>query len=314
MVDNNNNSNLTQELLKELAINRKSDRRWKNIRFFIVMGILFFYGMTFFTSRFTSKFSEGATYNDPYVALIRLNGEIMPGSDFSAENVIPLLTTAFSDKNARGVVLDINSPGGSPVQAGIIHDKIMAFKHQYPRKKVIVVGEDTLASGAYLVATAADKIYVNQDTLTGSIGVIMSSFGLDALINKVGVSRRAFTAGIHKNRLDAFMPLRAEDVLKVNTVLQAVHQDFINDVQLGRKGRLKATPDILYSGDFWTGSEAVKLGLADNTGNLWDVLDKEFEVKHFRDYSPEADLVSSLVKKLGTELHLQLEGPKWQMQ
>jgi protease-4 len=297
-------SNIAREILSTLVKEKKRDRRWQNIRFFIWVAliVLVFLSATNFTSKISSFFlSDDTKSQEPYVSLVRLKGVIMADKDFSAENVIPYLIHAFQDKDAKGVVLMIDSPGGSAVQASIIHDKIRALKKQY-HKKVVVVGGDALASGAYLVSVAADRIYVNASTITGSIGVVLSGFGLNQAIDKLGISRRLFTAGIHKARLDAFEPLNQGDADKVKRVLDQVHQDFINYVKAGRAGKLKLDDASLFSGDFWNGSEAVKIGLADGTSNLWDILKHEFDVKHYIDYSARPSLVQSLLKNIQTSL------------
>ncbi len=298
---------IEDSLIKEFLEDRRRERRWRNIRWIGYMIILLLFLLLLF-SAFGLSFSKNTSTTgagEPYAALIRMEGIIMPGTDFSAEKMIPQLNQAFADSNARGVVLLINSPGGSPVQASIIHDKIMALKTQY-KKKVIVVGEDALASGSYLVATAADKIYVNKDTLTGSIGVIMEGFGANDAIAKIGIQRRVFTAGNHKDRLDPFEPLKPDDVLKVNSVLANVHQSFINDVLEGRKNKLNGEQKELFSGDFWSGAQAVNLGLADGTANLWEALSKEFNTKYYRDYSLKPSLLSSLLNGFNTQLNLNL--------
>ncbi len=293
-------NSIENEMVNKLFKDRKADRRWRNIRFFGWLAILIVYAILIFSSG-----SSSSTAHGPYVSLVRLSGAIMPGAPFSAKRVIPALNKAFMDKHTHGVVLQINSPGGSPVQASIIHDKILELKKQY-HKKVIVVGEDALASGAYLVATAADKIYVNRDTLTGSIGVIMSGFGFSDAISKLGISRRVFTAGKNKDRLDPFEKLDTADIDKVKKVLDQVHQNFINDVVAGRGDLLKGSKEELFSGDFWTGEQAVKLGLADNTMNLWTAIKTEFNVKHIRDYSPKESFFHSLFKQASTELKFHL--------
>lgn len=295
---------LEQELINSLLKDKKSDRRWRNLRFAGWMFILILYAILIFAPSGAS-FTHHAK-KDNYVALVRLQGVILPDTHFSAEYVIPQLTRAFMDKNAKGVILLINSPGGSPVQASIIHDKILELKQRY-HKKVVVLGEDTLASGAYLVATAADNIYVNRDTLTGSIGVIMSGFGFTDAIQKLGITRRVFTAGDNKDRLDPFENLKPEDQIKVKKVLDQVHQDFINDVIQGRGKRLSADQKILFSGDFWTGGEAVKLGLADGTANLWNIAHDQFKVDLYRDYSAKESFVQSLLKNMNSELNIHLE-------
>jgi len=296
---------LSETLIKQLISHQKSERRWKNIRFFILLilfCLLFFSGYSFIHH----KKSTADTTQKDYVALIRLNGYIFPGSPFSAEKVIPLLNDAFADTQAKGVVIDINSGGGSPVQSSIIHDKILELKAKY-QKPVIVVGEDILASGAYMVAVAGDKIYVNQDTITGSIGVVMEGFGFNEAIKKIGVSRRVFTAGKNKVQMDPFEPLSTAEVAKTKKVLDEVHQHFIAYVQQSRGNRLKGDKSELFSGDFWTGSTALTLGIVDGVGNLSQVLPKEFHTHYYVDYSEEPSLLESIKKQLGTTLDFALE-------
>ncbi|MCD8525292.1 MAG: S49 family peptidase [Gammaproteobacteria bacterium] len=237
----------------------------------------------------------------PYVALVRLNGFISTESAFSAEKVLPQLQAAFSDKEAKGVVIVINSGGGSPVQASIIQEKIVQLKKQY-HKKVIVVGEDVLASGAYLVAMGADEVYVNPDTVTGSIGVIMEGFGFTDAIKKLGVSRRVYTAGDHKDRLDPFTPASDADKQKMMSILDEAHEHFIAIVTNARGSRLKGDPSVLFSGDFWLGSQAVKLGLVDGLGNQSDLVPHIFHVHQYVDYSEEPSIVDYLFKGLKSEL------------
>ena len=301
MTDQNNDFQKT--LVDALLSERRKDRHWRIIKTVIWLAII----IAIFLSCYVPKHEDKNNFDGkPYVSLVRLNGVIMPGTSFSAREVLPLLARAFKDKDSKGVVLLINSPGGSPVQASIIHDDILYLKAKY-HKKVMVLGEDTLASGAYLVATAADSIYVNQDTLTGSIGVIMSGFGFTDAIQKLGITRRVFTAGDNKDRLDAFMPLNDADKAKVAIVLNAVHQDFIADVTISRQGKLHGDPAELFSGDFWTGSQAQTLGLVDGTGNLWTLLRTQFGVTHYRDYSKKPTFFEALFKGAETKLGFSLE-------
>ena len=296
---------LETNLVNALIAEHKTARRWRNARFIILLLIFLFFMFMLF--RPDSDSIPGSEPNGPYVSLVRLSGVIMPGSLFSARTVIPQLNRAFKDKDSKGVVLLINSPGGTPVQASIIHDKIIQLKNKY-HKTVIVVGEDTLASGAYLVSTAADKIYVNKDTVTGSIGVIMEGFGFKDAMTKLGVTRRVFTAGDSKDRLDPFEALNPKDVTKVQEVLDSVHQDFINDVIAGRGVKLQTyDPKTLFSGDFWTGTQAVKLGLADGTANLWDAMQTTFGTTHYRDYSPQPPFIQALMREVSAKLNFQLE-------
>ena len=290
--------NINDALAQTLLADKKRERRWKNIRFFIGASLIVLYAILIFSPKPNTK---DPLSKHPYVALVRLNGMIMPNMSFSARRAIPLLTQAFKDKRAKGVVLVINSPGGSPVQASIIHDKILQLREKY-HKKVVVIGEDTLASAAYLVATSANKIYVNPDTLTGSIGVIMSGFGLNQAISKIGITRRVYTAGAHKDRLDPFLPQNADDTAKVHQLLDTVHQNFIADVMQGRKGLLKGNPKVLFSGDFWSGTTAVKLGLADQTGNLWGLMKKEFNVTHYKTFKRHSSLLSKMISDISASL------------
>ena len=299
---------MNDEYLKNTLINtifedRRSERRWRNIRLAAWMFILLLLIILIFTP-LTSELA--AKKNDtPYVSLMRLNGPIMSNTSFSAYQILPNLVNAFSDKNSKGVILLINSPGGSPVQASIIHDKILELKKEY-HKKVVVLGEDELASGAYLVSTAADKIYVNNNTLTGSIGVIMGGFGFVDTLQKLGMTRRLFIAGSHKDRLDPFEPLDAQDVIKVKRVLEQVHQNFINTVIAGRGNRLRGSHEKLFSGDFWTGKEATQLGIVDGTANLWTVLNQEFGVKYYHDYTTKIHFLQDLFHNTVTQLYFHL--------
>lgn len=295
-MSDSNHTELTNHLVHDLLKEKRADRRWKNIRFvfwFMLFAYIIFSTMSHFDKKVTSVVSTKR-----YAALIRLEGMIAPERDFSAENVVPLLKEAFEDKNAEGVVIDINSPGGTPVQASIIHDAILAFKKKY-HKKVVVVGEDLLTSGAYFISVAADKIYVNPNTLTGSIGVIMKGFGFVDAMKKIGVERRVYTAGTAKDRLDPFLPQNPEDLQKMQSVMNEVHQNFVNAVLEGRKGKLKDT-DKLFTGDFWSGQSAVNLGLVDGTGNLMEAMNIEFNTTEYKEYNGYSNVFKFLSGQLNT--------------
>lgn len=298
-----NNQPIENTLIKAVLDDRRLERRWRNIRF--TGWILFLSLLTILIFAPSPAALEAEKINGAYVSLVRMDGLIMANTMFSARLVIPALRKAFADKNAKGVVLVINSPGGSPVQASIIHDEILDLKKRY-HKKVIVVGEDELASGAYLVSTAADKIYVNKDTLTGSIGVIMSNFGFVDTLKKVGVTRRLFTAGSHKGRLDSFETLNPNDVIKIKQVLAQVHQNFIDLVVSGRGDRLHGDRQELFSGDFWTGKEAATLGIVDGTANLETVLRQEFCAKSYHDYTTKTPLLQALFRNTVTDIYFHL--------
>lgn len=282
---------LIQDLLKE----KRSDRFWKTLRSLLWAAIFayFFYGIF----NFNSDTSPAPLHTGNYVALVRIDGMIAPGGDFSAESLLPNLKKAFSDSKASGVVIEINSPGGTPVQSAIIHDAILTYKAKY-NKKVIVVGEDMMTSGAYFIAVAGDKIYANPNTLTGSIGVIMKGFGFVDAIKKLGIERRVYTAGDNKDRLDPFLPQNPDDLKKVAEVEAQVHKNFVHAVETGRKGKLKGDEKTLFSGDFWSGNQALQLGLIDGLGNMADVTDTEFGTTTFKQYG-ESD---GLIKLLGGQL------------
>lgn len=295
------NQGLLTTLVKDLIKEKRSDRRWKNIRFFI--GFLLVVAVFFLAFSETTQPTISKGEGEGYISLIRLGGMIGPGEDFSSETVIPLLQNAFEDVDAKGVILDINSGGGTPVQAAIIHDKIVELKKKH-NKKVVVVGEDMLASGAYFVAVAADKIYVNPNSITGSIGVIMKGFGFTDLIKKMGVERRVYTSGADKDRLDPFLPQNKEDIAKIQQVIGEVHDNFKQVVLEGRKGKLLDDPEKLFSGDFWSGTTALKLGLIDGLGNLSDVMRIEFKVARFKDYSQSDSVLKALVGQMGSSLNM----------
>ncbi len=299
MQNETNNQNIVNALVDDLIKEKRSDRRWKNIRFFL--------GLLFMAAVFTLIFSQSTQPSlsegegDNYVSLIRLNGMIGPGEDFSAESVVPVLQQAFKDKLSKGVILDINSGGGTPVQASIIHDAIIELKKKY-HKKIVVVGEDTLASGAYFVAVAADKIYVNPNSITGSIGVIMKGFGFPEMIKKIGVERRVYTAGTEKDRLDPFLPQNQKDIEKIAEVIKEIHDNFKEVVMQGRQGKLTGDTEQLFSGDFWSGKSAVKLGLIDGLGNLTDVMRTEFNVSRYKDFTNSGSVLKALAGQMGASM------------
>jgi len=289
-------SSLVSELLKQ----KKSDRFWKNFRFFVgLLFIIIVFSTIFSQAKQSPPLSDGD--GEDYVSLIRLDGLIAPGNSFSAEYLVPVLEQAMKDEGAKGVILDINSGGGTPVQSAIIHDAVVRLKKKH-NKKIVVVGEDSLASGAYFVAVAADKIFVNANSITGSIGVVMKGFGFQDLIKKIGVQRRVYMAGNNKDRLDPFLPQTEADIEKVKQITSEVHQNFIEAVKNGRGDKLKGSPEELFSGDFWTGERAVSLGLVDGLGDLYSVMESEFEVYRYRDYTDGGSLLKSLTGKFGTSI------------
>ncbi|HSW70410.1 MAG TPA: S49 family peptidase [Gammaproteobacteria bacterium] len=285
------------ELIQAMLREKRSEKRWKNFRFFAWFSLILFFTWLALSSNYVSP----PSLDSGYVSLIQLSGTIEPGSDFSAETIVPALKQALADERAKGLILTINSGGGTPVQASIIHDAILSLKKKY-HKKVVVVGEDFLASGAYYVAVAADQIYVNPNTITGSVGVIMKGFGFTDLLNKLGIERRVYMSGIAKDRLDPFLPQNKDDVDKANQMLGEVQENFNQAVLEARRGRLHADPATLFNGDFWSGTTALKLGLVDGLGNLIDVMDREFKVAHYRNYTPSGSFFNKVAGSFGTSL------------
>ena len=225
-----------------------------------------------------------ATAVKAHTALIRVEGLISSGAEASAKNVIEALRKAFKDRNTVGVIVEINSPGSSPVQAGEIYDEIQRLRQQYPKIPIHAVASDVCASGGYYIAAAAQKIYANKASLIGSIGVRLDSFGFADAIAKLGIERRAYTAGANKDFLDPFKPANPDEVQHLQGMLDAIHQQFIGAVKQGRGERLKDNPD-LFSGLMWTGEQSVGLGLVDALGNSRYVAEEVIGEKNVLDYT-----------------------------
>lgn len=292
-------SNDTRQILDELLREKRKDRFWKTLRSLLWLG-LFAYSIFLIAHQSGEDQLGSKMTGKHHVNLIRLEGMIAPGNNFSAEEVVPLLQKAFSDTQADGVILDINSGGGTPVQAAIIHDAIVYYKNKF-HKKVIVVGEDLMTSGAYYVAVAADKIYVNPNTLTGSIGVIMRGFGFVDAMKKLGIERRVYAVGNQKDRLDPFLPQNADDTQKIASVMHEVHGNFAQAVLEGRKGKIKGNPQDLFTGDFWSGQAAMNLGLVDALGNLFEIPKKEFADAPVHEVSTSAPWLKNLLFGMNSE-------------
>ena len=242
---------------------------------------------------------EGTMTGGKHTALVELEGVIAPESKASSERVIKALNRAFKDRNTQGVVVRINSPGGSPVQAGYINDEIRRLRAKYPNTPVYAVVQDLCASGGYYVAVAADKIYVDKASLVGSIGAIISSFGFVGSLEKLGIERRAYTAGDNKDFLDPFAPERPEHKEHAKKMLEDIHQQFIKTVKQGRGNRLKESPEI-FSGLIWTGEKSIELGLADALGSAEYVAREVVHAERLVDFTPEENVYELLSKRLGT--------------
>lgn len=242
-----------------------------------------------------------------HTAVIDVAGVIAPGQPASADNIIEGLRDAVDDQHTKGIILRMNSPGGSPVQSAYIYEEIRRLKKLRPELPIHAVVADMCASGGYYIAAAVDKIFVSNASVIGSIGVIMGSFGFVDTMKRLGVERRIMTAGEHKALLDPFAPVDLVAQQHMQGVLGQVHQQFIDAVKQGRGKRLKETPDM-FSGLIWTGAEGIKLGLADGLGDARYVAEEVIGAKKLVDFNPEENFLDRMGRRLGTSLgHVLLE-------
>ncbi|SDW37055.1 MULTISPECIES: S49 family peptidase [Variovorax] len=287
----------TLEKLAFASLNeQKATRRWKT--FVRLSWLAFFVFLAWFA---LSRSAPSTAKTTAHTAVVEIKGEIANGGDASAEFVVAAMKTAFEDEGAKGVVLLINSPGGSPVQAGIINDEIKRLKAKY-KKPVYAVVEETCASAAYYIAAAADKIYVDKASIVGSIGVLMDGFGFTGVMEKVGVERRLLTAGENKGFLDPFSPMSDAQRAHAQTMLNQIHTQFINVVKAGRGDRLKLDTPGLFSGLFWSGEQAVEYGLADQLGNVDYVAREVIKAEEVIDYTRRDNVAEKLAKKFGAAM------------
>lgn len=242
-----------------------------------------------------SSLDEGAGHT----AVIDVAGVIAPGQPASADNLIEGLRDAAEDKHTKGIILRMNSPGGSPVQAAYVYEEIRRLKKLKPTLPIHAVVADMCASGGYYIASAADKIYVNNASIVGSIGVIMGSFGFVDSMKMLGIERRIMTAGEHKALMDPFAPVDPVAQQHMQGVLGQVHRQFIDAVKQGRGPRLKETPDM-FTGLIWTGGESIRLGLADELGDARSVAETVIGAKKMRNFNPEENMLDRLSRRLGT--------------
>jgi len=275
---------------------QKATRRWKT--FVRLAWLAFFIFLAWFA---LSRSTPSTAKTTAHTAVVEIKGEIAAGGDASAEFVVAAMKTAFEDEGAKGVVLLINSPGGSPVQAGIINDEIKRLKAKH-KKPVYAVVEETCASAAYYIAAGADKIFVDKASIVGSIGVLMDGFGFTGVMEKVGVERRLLTAGENKGFLDPFSPMSDAQRAHAQTMLNQIHTQFINVVKAGRGDRLKLDTPGLFSGLFWSGEQAVEYGLADQLGNVDYVAREVIKAEEVIDYTRRDNVAEKLAKKFGAAM------------
>ena len=299
MSDSSREPGWERATLEKLAFSalqeQRSARRWKS--FFRLAWLVLIAAVAFAALR---QASPSASKSTPHTAVVDIKGEIASGAEASAEFVVAAMRSALEDEGSQALVLLINSPGGSPVQAGIINDKIVRVKAKH-NKPIYAVVEETCASAAYYIAAAADDIYVDKASIVGSIGVLMDGFGFTGTMEKLGVERRLLTAGENKGFLDPFSPQTEKQRAYAQTMLDQIHQQFIAVVKAGRGDRLKTTPDT-FSGLFWTGQQAVEMGLADKLGNLDYVAREVVKAEDIIDYTRRDNVAERLVKRFGAAI------------
>lgn len=302
-----NETNALKEILQMHLSEQRRSRRWK-----IFFRLLFaaYVGMIMFAILPNSGGSGSGSGKDRaiaavHVAVIDVKGEIAAGSrqGASAENLIKSLDKAFAPNNAvAAVILRINSPGGSPVQSGQVYRHIMDLKAQHPGRPVYAVAEDMAASGAYYIASAADKIYADPASLVGSVGVIMGGFGFTDVMEKVGVERRVYTAGKNKAFMDPFSPVDQSSLKHTEHMLSDIHEQFIAAVRKGRGDRIKGTDEDLFNGLIWTGNQAIELGLIDGFGSVQEVAKMADDSAKIVNYSRSINALERLVDRLGASV------------
>ncbi len=274
---------------------RRAERRWRTLFRIAWLALIVAIAWNLLAQRAAST-----APNEPHTALVELRGEIAADTEANADNLLAGLKSAFEDQGAQAVVLRIDSPGGSPVQAGIINDELKRLKALHGKKLYVVVDE-TCASAAYYIAVAADEIFVDKASIVGSIGVLMDGFGFTGTMEKLGVERRLITSGDNKGLLDPFSPLSARHRAFAQSMIDQIHEQFIAVVREGRGERLKESPDT-FSGLFWNGEEAVRQGIADRFGNLDFVAREVVKAEEVIDYTPKENVAERLAKRLGAAI------------
>jgi len=293
--------NWERKLIEKLALDSLAEqrrrRRWGI--FFRLLGFAYLTVLIAMAVDWGS--SEHLGDGQKHTALVELNGVIREKGDANAEDVVASLQAAFEDRGTAGVILRINSPGGSPVQAGIINDEIRRLRAKHPETPLYAVVEDVCASGGYYVAVASDRIYVDKASIVGSIGVLMDGFGFVGTMDKLGVERRLLTAGENKGFLDPFSPQDAKHKAHAEQMLGEIHDQFVTIVRQGRGKRLKETPEM-FSGLMWTGARSIELGLADGLGNVDYVARDVIKAEEVRDYTVKPNFAEKFAKRIGADV------------
>jgi protease-4 len=299
MTDENSNT-WERKVLEKVALAAIQEQRKARLWgiFFKSLGFLYLMAVFFVTA--------GAAWRSPqtpgkHTAVIDIDGVIAADTHSNSENIIKGLNNAYKDKNTQGIVLRINSPGGSPVQAGYINDEVQRLRKKYPDIPVYAVIQDICASGGYYIAVAADKIFVDKASMVGSIGVLMDGFGFTGTMQKLGVERRLLTAGENKGFLDPFSPMTPQQKEFAQKMLKEIHQQFIDVVKKGRGQRLKETPE-LFSGLVWTGQKSIELGLSDGLGSTDYVAREVVKAEKLVNFTSQGSFSDRLFKRLGASM------------
>ena len=266
--------------------------------FFKLLLFIYLFALLFIAMGWWGKKESGP---GKHTALVEVRGVIGPEGSASADNVTTGLQDAFKDKRTQGVIIRINSPGGSPVQAGHINDEIRRLRQKYPNIPLYAVVEDICASGGYYVAVAADQIYVDKSSIIGSIGVLMDGFGFTGLMDKLGVERRLLAAGENKGFLDPFSPIEESQKTHAQNMLNEIHDQFINVVRQGRGNRLKENPEM-FSGLLWIGTKSVELGLADGLGSVEYVAREVIKAEDIVDFTPRENIAERVARRFGAAM------------
>ncbi len=296
---NDNNASWEREVVTQLAESslreQRRARRWgiffKSLTFAYIGAIIYMYGEASLTT---------ADLNEKHTAVVELNGVIADNEEANADNIITALRDAFDNENSAGVILRINSPGGSPVQSGYIYDEMRRLRKEHPDTPLYAVVTDICASGGYYIASAADKIYADKASIVGSIGVRMDNFGFVDAMNKLGVERRTLTAGENKALLDPFLPENEKTKAHMQTMLSEIHQQFIKSVKDGRGDRLDTSVEGLFSGLIWTGEAAVDIGLVDELASSSYVAREVIGEETIINYTVKEDIFERFAERLGS--------------
>ncbi|MDA9718879.1 S49 family peptidase [Betaproteobacteria bacterium] len=296
--------NLFATILHDYVRERSANRRWSIMRWVLISSLLFLIFLSLFLSG-DQRYPISADVSE-HTAVLSLTGTVENDGDINALSVSKTLKRAFENINSVGLILRINSPGGSPVQSALIYDEIRRLKKEYPEKKVIAVVEDIAASGGYFIASAADKIFVNKSSIVGSIGVVFNGFGFVELLKKIGVERRLLVSGENKSMLDPFLPKEEAEEIMIQEMMEDLHGHFIDAVKVGRGSLLSDDPDI-FSGRVFTGEDSITLGLSDGFGSVSSVADEIFDQPFLIDYHGEENLLDKLTENFIIRLAVTLK-------